>query len=59
MTIRILFPLSNAAISVLIENIGRPKTTFITILLHQDPYKPVKLFFILKPAIRHLVQEML
>jgi hypothetical protein len=42
MTIRILFPLSNAATSVLIENIEIPKTTFNTILLHQDPRENVK-----------------
>jgi hypothetical protein len=41
MTIRMLFPLSNAAASELIENIGRPKTTFNNILLHQDPRENV------------------
>jgi hypothetical protein len=41
MTIRILFPHSNSATSVLIENIQKSKTTFNTILLHQDPRENV------------------
>jgi hypothetical protein len=41
MTTGIDFSRSNAATSVLIENIGRPKTTFNTILLHQDPRENV------------------
>jgi hypothetical protein len=39
MTTGTVCPRSNSATSVFIENIPRPKTTFNTILLHQDPYK--------------------
>jgi hypothetical protein len=41
MTIRIVFHGANAATSILIENIQIPKTTFNTILLHQDPRENV------------------